>query len=425
VKATARSLTHLALFASLLVAIVAVVVATGPASAGATKSRGQAAQPGKLPGPIASPRPGERIGHNHLRLLVVAGPEREDLRARLNGVAIGKRFRVNLERHRRYLQASLVDGLRPGRNTLVVWVKRKDRGYRRAAVHFVVAGRAPMTSAGRDLRVTAGARTELHGQLLMPPSTQGGAAQASAAQASAAQGGPAQGGPEVEWSIVSAPSRSELSTPLATIASPPGGPEPAGLEEADTLSPVFAPDVPGRYTLEMTVSGPTGTSTDAATIYVVPSTPLVNLDTEVKAGEDGAQPGIRIGANYLAAPYLRTAAGAKDYSGTIEGISYEAIWQVVALERSTTALKWNRTYGICKTAQSGSWYPCRVGEAGAVSPAQVGVPVAAKLGEELAGLGNETLVIAASHKSGGAGMEWAPPDEAKFVEANFAPIGFP
>lgn len=414
-KATVRSLAHLALFATVLVAIIAVVATTGASSAGAKPNDGQAAQPAKAGGPIASPRPGERIGHNHLRLVVLAGPEREDLRARLNGVGIGKRFRVNLERHRRYLQASLVDGLRPGRNTLVVWVKRKDRGYRRAAVNFVVAGRAPMTSAGRDLRVAAGARTELHGKVLMPPSTQGGVAQASTTQ----------GGPEVEWSVASAPARSELSVPLAMIAPPPGGPEPAGLEEADTLSPVFAPDVPGRYTLEMSVSGATGTSTDTATIYVVPSTPLVNLDTEVKAGDGGAQPGIQIGANSLAAPYLRTAAGAKNYSGTIEGISYEAIWQVVALERSTTALKWNRTYGICKTAQSGSWYPCRIGEAGTVAPAQVGVPVAAKLGEELAGLGNETLVIAASHKSGGAGMEWASPDEAKFVEANFAAIGFP
>jgi len=420
VKVTARALTHLALFASLLVAIVAVVVATGPESAGATTSRGQATQPAKSSGPIASPRPGERIQRNHLRLVVAAGPERDDLRARLNGVPIGKRFRVNLRRHRRYLEASLVDGLRRGRNTLVVWVKREGSGYWRAAVNFVVAHRAPMTSAGRDLRVTAGARTELHGQVLMPASTQGGAAQASAAQ-----DGPEQSSPEVEWSVVSAPARSELSAPLATIAPPPGGPEPAGLEEADTLSPIFAPGVPGRYTLEMSASGASGTSTDTVTIYVVPSTPLVNLDTEVKAGDSGTQPGIRIGPNDLAAPYLRTAAGAKNYSGTIEGISYEAIWQVVALERSTTALKWNRTYGICKTAQSGSWYACRVGEAGAVAPALVGVPVAAKLGEELAGLGNETLVIAASHKSGGAGMEWAPPDEAKFVEANLAAIGFP
>jgi PKD repeat protein len=395
---------HLALFAALLVALIAAVAGTGAATAGAKPSSGKTAgRPGKSRGPIASPRPGEQVKHNNLRLVVTAGPEREDLRAKLNGVAIGERFRVNLKRHRRYLEASLVDGLRRGPNTLVVWVKRKGGGYRRASVDFVVAHRAPMTSAGPDLRVAAGATTELHGQIQTPPSVQGGT--------------------EVEWKVVSAPQRSELSTPLGTIGPAAGGPEPAGLEEADTLSPVFAPDVPGRYTVEMTASGASGTSTDAATIYVVPSTPLVNLDTEVKAGENGAQPGVRIGSNYLAAPFLRTAAGAKNYSGTIEGIQYKAIWQIVALERSTTALKWNRTYGICQTAQSGGWYPCRVGETGA--GAQVGVPVAAKLGEELGALGNETLVIAASHPSGGAGMEWAAPDESKFVEADLGPIGFP
>ena len=296
-------------------------------------------------------------------------------------------------------------------------MKQRDGSYRRAQVKFVVAHRKPMVSAGRDLRIAAGSGLVLHGQVSLPQ-------QATASQV---EEGPSQGDPtEVEWSLVSAPEASELeplTAPLGTIGPPQN--ELSGLEEADTLSPIFTPDVPGLYKLQMTVSSASGTSTDEATVAAIPPTPLLPLNTETKAGEGGAQPGIQIGSENLAAPFLRTAGGAKGYSGTIEGIQYKAIWQVVALGRSTMALKWNRTYGICQTAQSGGWYSCRIGEGGAVAPSQVGVPVAAKLGEELNALSNETLVVVASHKSGGAGMEWAAPDESKFVEANLAPIGFP
>jgi hypothetical protein len=407
---------HLACFAAILAAVVVLVAATGPASAGAKPSHHQSSGQAKTKRLIASPRPGQRIKDNHLRLVVKAGPEREDLRAKLNGVAIGERFGVNLKRRRRYLGASLVDGLRRGRNTLVVWVRRRDGDYRRARVRFVVSHRKPMASAGRDLRVAAGTSLELHGRVSLPQ-------QAAASQVGTS---PAGGGTEVEWSLVAAPARSELeplTTPLATIG--PAQSELSGLEEAETLSPVFTPDVPGLYKLQMTATSAVGTSTDEATVYAVPPTPLVALETEAKASGGGAQPGSQVGTAFLPAPYLDTTGGTGSYSGTTGGVQYKAILQVVALDRSTTALKWNRTYGLCQSAGSGGAYVCRIGEKGAVAEAQVGAPVPAKLGEELAALGNEALVVVASHGSGGAGMEWAAPDESKFVEANLAAIGFP
>jgi hypothetical protein len=404
---------HVAAFAALLAAIIVAVAAGGTASAG-TKPHHSSAKAGKTRKLIASPHPGQQIRSNYLRLVVKSGPEREDLRAKLNGVAIGERFRVNLKGHRRYLEASLADGLRRGRNTLVVWVKQRDGSYRRAQVKFVVAHRKPLVSAGRDLRIAAGSGLELHGQLSLPQH----------AAASDVEGEGDWAGPtEVEWNLIAAPARSELeplTIPLGTIG--PAQNELEGLEEADTLSPVFTPDVPGLYKLQMTVSSALGTSRDEATVYAIPASPLVSLDTEVKAG---AQPGIRIGSQLLAAPPLSTAGAAGSYSGTIAGIQYKAILQVVVLERSTTALKWNRTYGVCQSAGSGGPYPCRIGEKGAVAESAVGVPVAAKLGEELTALSNESLVIVASHPSSGAGMEWAAPAESKFTEANLAPIGFP
>jgi len=419
---------HAALFAVLLVAIVAVASTVEPAGAGAQpKKSGKSGGSGKSGRAIASPKPGEQIKKTNVRLIVRAGAETEDLRAKLNGIAIGDRFEVNLKRHRRFLDASLVDGLRRGKNTLVVWVKGKNGRYRESKVKFVVAHNKPMASAGRDVRMPVGAKIELHGQVLLPEATDTPAtAGASAANASAVgDSAPGPGtsesevtasGTEVEWSIVNAPSESDLTLPLATIEPAEG--RPAGIEEANTLSPIFVPDVPGTYQLQMTVTGMTGTSTDLANIYVIPSTPLVVLNTEVKAGDNGNQPGIQVGSNKLAAPYMRTVSGTKNYSGTTpEGIQYKALWQVVSLERATLGLNWNRTYGLCKAQSGGNWSTCRISESGPTA----GVPVAANLNEDLTKASNEELIVAASH----AGTEWASPTEANFVENNLAQIGFP
>lgn len=397
---------HAVSFAAFLLFIVAVAATLEPAGAGARpKDGGKSA--GKAGPAIASPKPGQHVKTSSPRLIVRAGAETGDLRAKLNGTAIGNRFAVNLKRHRRYLDASLVDGLRPGKNTLVVWVKGKGGRYRKSKVTFFVAGDKPLASAGTDLRLPVGSKIELHGQVLMP-----GAAGAAAHASDAGEASEA----EVEWSIVNAPPESELTLPLGTIE--PADGRPAGIEEANTLSPVFVPDVPGTYELQMTVKGPTGIGVDQVTAYVIPSTPLVILNTEAQGGAGGNQPAIRIGSNVLAAPYMRTVGGTANYSGTTpEGKQYKALWQVVALDRTTLELKWNRTYGLCRNGSSGNWSTCVVAETDPASH----VPVAANLNEDLAKSSNEELIVAASH----AGSEWGSPTESNFVEANFAPIGFP
>ena len=317
-----------------------------------------------------------------------------------------------------------MDGLRRGKNTLVVWVKnKKNGGYRKSSVSFVVDHDKPMASAGQNVTLAVGSSVELHGQVLLPEAKVGPpVARASSAGESGPGPSPSSwaeltaSGTEVEWSIVDAPSGSDLTLPLATIA--PADGQPAGLEEADTLSPLFVPDVPGTYELKMIVRGPSGTSVDHSQAIVGPETPLLSFDTEVKAGENGSQPAVQVGPETFPAPYMRIAGGTKNYAGTTpEGIQYKAIWQVISFNRTTLALVWNRTYGYCRNGASGSWYTCRLSESGA----SAGLPVAVNAGEEIGQTTNAELIVAASH----AGGEWAPPAEGNFVEKNFASIGFP
>jgi hypothetical protein len=416
-----------ALFAVLLVAVVAIAATVEPATAGAQGKGNKSGGSGRSSGAIRAPRPGAHVTGDSPRLIVNAGAERRDLKAKLNGVSIGPRFEVNWKQHRRFLAVSLVDGLRRGKNNLVVWVKQKSGKYRKSQVNFVVKHNRPMASAGRSVTVTEGSKIELHGQVLLPEATDTPAATAS--DASSGQPGPAASsgaevaasGTEIEWSIVNGPEPTDLTAPLATLT--PSNPSaPAKIEEANTLSPIFAPDLPGKYTLQMTAQGATGTSTDSIDIYVIPPTPLVTFNTEVKAGKNKAQPGVQIGSNLIAAPYMRTEGGVDNYSGTTQGgVEYKATVQVIAAERTTTAPLWNRTYGLCRKP-GGSWYTCRI--TSEMGP-EAGVPVAADLSQEISDLGVLQMVIVASHQGGGAGNEWTNPDEARFVEGNLAPLGFP
>jgi hypothetical protein len=409
-SSTKARVLSIAFFAALLAVVVVVAATVEPAGAGAQPKRGaKSGGAGKQRRPIASPKPGEKIKRTNVRLVVRAGAEKEDLRAKLNGKSIGDRFGVNLKRHRRYLDASLVDGLRRGKNTLVVWVHRRHGGYRRSSVKFSVAHNRPMVSAGLDERLPVGSRIELHGQVQLAP--------VAKAAAATTEGEVAASGTEVEWSIVNAPPESELILPLATIE--PADGQSAGIEEANTLSPIFAPDVPGAYELRMAVKGVGGTSADMVNVYVIPSTPLVVLNTEAKGGVGGNQPAIQVGENFLAAPAIETAGGGtQGYSGsTSDGTQFKALWQVVSLDRTTLGREWNRTYGLCKSQSAGSWSTCQISETGPTA----GVPVAANLKEDLTKASVGELIVAASH----AGGEWGSPTEGNFVENNLAPIGFP
>ncbi|HEY2054637.1 MAG TPA: hypothetical protein VGH14_11945 [Solirubrobacterales bacterium] len=366
--------------------VLALVIASG-ASAAKNPSHGP---PTPL---IVSPRRGQAVRADHLRVVVRAGPEHEDLKARLNGVSIGQRFLVRDDERRRVLEVSPIDGLRRGKNVLRVWVLRRG-GYRRATIHFDIAHDRPLASAGVDRRVIAGSRVELHGLLRLDKSDSGRKG--------------------LRWDVVKAPAMSALSRPAGSRARVTG--EKSALSAAHTLTPTLRPDVRGRYKVRLTATGGNGTSVDWATVYAVPANPLIPMKTAVPATASEPQPGIQVGGETLRAPYMRTAGGQNSYAGTVEGVSYWAMWQVVTYDRVTMALKWNRTYGLC--SGHANLYPCMVGPKGN--------PVGANLAGELAALGPETLVIASSHPSGATpALHWGPPAEDGFLSTALAGIGLP
>lgn len=341
---------------------------------------------------VVSPKPGQAIGGDRVRIVVRAGAEGESLKARLNGVPIGKRFAVRVRERRRVLEASPADGLRRGRNVLRVWVAERG-GYRPATVRFEVAHRRPLASAGIDRRVVAGRRFEVQGLLRLHRSD--------------------AGRKRLRWEVVKAPARSALSRSLRTGAK--ASAKPSALSGRRTLTPTLRPDVRGRYKIRLTAISGNGASSDTATLYAVPANPLVLLDTSVPATASEPRPGIQVGGDVLRAPYLRTAGKQGSYSGDADGIEYAAIWQVLAYDRVTMALKWNRTYGICN--REASVYPCTADEGGN--------PKAADLGAELSALGPQSLVVAVSHPSGGApGLGWAAPAAFGYL-ASLKEIGLP
>lgn len=344
-------------------------------------------------GLIKQPARGQALKGDRLLVVVAAGPEQEDLRARLNGVSIGRRFRVRDGERRRVLDVSPVDGLRRGKNVLRVWVLRGG-GYRRAVVHFKVTHRRPMAGAGIDRRVAVGTRVELNGVLRLDKSD--------------------SGPKRLRWQVTKAPARSALSQAVGSGARSKAMKSAIGGRR--TLTPTFRPDVRGRYKVRLTATSGNGTSDDTATVYAVPPNPLIVLKTGVPASAQDPQPGIQVGGETLRAPYLRTAGGSGSYSGAVGGVAYAAMFQLVAYDRVTMAPKWNRTYGFCRSQANGS-YPCMVGPDGN--------PEAASLSQELTALGPETLVIAASHPSGATpALRWGAPYEGGFL-SQLAAIGIP
>jgi hypothetical protein len=364
--------------------IAALVCALAAGMAGAKKG-----SHGRL---IVSPRPGLSVRADSVRVVVRAGPEHEDLKAKLNGVAIGRRFLVTGHERKRVLEATPVDGLRRGKNVLEVWVLKRG-GYRRATVHFTIDHRRPLGSAGTDRRVVAGSRVELRGLLQL------------------AKSDPGKKG--VRWEVVKAPARSALSQPPGSSARVSA--EANALGERHSLTPTFRPDVRGRYKVRLTAASGNGTSVDTATVYAVPPNPLIVLKTSVPATASEPRPGIQVGGEILRAPYMRTT-GKGSFAGTVEGVHYWAMWQVVAYDRVTMALKWNRTYGLC--SGHANLYPCTVGPKG--------LPQFVNMAQELAAMGPETLIVASSHPTGAtSALTWGPPNEDGFLEDGLTAIGLP
>ena len=400
--------------AALLLA-VSVLMAAFAGTATAVKPDGKA--PNRI---VLSPHPGQRVADTKLWLVVRAGPNWGDLGARLNGVQVGRDFAVG--RHgRRLLRVSPSHGLRRGRNVLKVVVRRG--GHRRhAKVVFDVVGRQPLIGAGRDRRVLLGSRIRLHGEVHPDRSDSGtrslhwrliGAPRKSAFNDPVPKGA-------ARAAISESPSAPATESPSVPAAEPPSAPAtltPSFAPDVPvvpaTLTPSFTPDVPGQYTFQLVGESANGTSSDTTTVNVAPKSLLVPVDTAAATGSGVPLPAIKVGAGTYAAPWM----GASQEGGQYSGSGYQAMWQVVALERTTLALKSNRTYGTC-LSPSGENYVCMSNGSE--------LPVRANPEAELQALGPGTLVIAASHPSlSEAQRQWAAPNTEEFASRYLTAIGFP
>lgn len=316
---------------------------------------------------VVAPRPGQRIKASSVHIVVRAGTEPEDVRAQLNGAHIGREFAVRAH-GRRVLVASDSDGLRRGPNTLkVVAVQGLRR--RRETVHFTVTGHEPLSGAGRNEEVEVGGEITLDGKVALAAGD--------------------SGLHSVEWHVVS-------------------GPPGARLQGADSLTPTFDPTRLGNYTLAMTATSGDGSTTATTDVEAEPTNRLVPFRTQVAPTPGDARPGIEVGPTVYRAPWL---AGSS-YAGTAGNTRYNAIWQVLVLERDTLREVWNRTYGICHGPPGD--YPCYDAE---------GAPARADLPGEFAGLGPKDLVVVSSHKS--ADGAWVGPDQEEFAFRFLPSIGFP
>ena len=343
----------------------ALVGASGPAYAG--EGSGPTSPRAQTPAVVVSPKPGQRVKRHPVRFVVRAGPETGDLRARLNGVAIGRHFLVQ-RRGRRVLSVSSSHGLRHGRNVLKV-VARTHRGtrVRRSKVRFTVAHRRPLSGAGRDRRIVRGSRIKLNGRVREHPR------------------GPS--GDPVRWKIVDVPRRSRL---LRRSASKSASAKQPGLRAPTSLRAGIKPDVNGTYTLKMTAGSGAGATTDRVDLHAVPDTPMVQVHTRVAPGPDEAEgrPAIQVWNKTYVAPFLSEEGGTGSYYGgefvDVDSPEYQALFQVLILDRTTLEYVANVTYGVCLTPPGSgvrSWKTCR--------SVDDGKPVISDLGEDLVDAGQD------------------------------------
>lgn len=315
------------------VALLACALLCAPGQAGAAKS----------PRVVVKPKPGQQITHHPVRLVVRAGPETGDLRARLNGVAIGRHFLVQ-RRGRRVLSVSNSHGLHHGRNVLKVVARtRNGTRVRRSTVRFSVAHRRPLAGAGRDRRIVRDSRVELRGRVVEHPK--------------------GRSGDRVRWQIVDAPRGSRFGRGSASSSSAKA--QSSGLEGANSLTPSFRPDVHGTYTLKMTAGSGAAATSDNVLLHAVHPSPLVEIHTAIPPTTENPRPGIQVGDTIYRAPYLRNVGGVGTYTEPGQNVPhYTALLQVVMLNRTTLELGENVTYGDCLDVGDNASHSCRIGDNG-------------------------------------------------------------
>jgi len=309
---------------------------------------------------IVKPSPGQRVKQHPVRIVVRAGPEDADLKARLNGTRVSKDFTV-ARPGRRVLDASASHGLRHGRNVLRVVARRRfGAQVRRSTLRFTVAHKRPLTGAGRDRRVVEGRKVELNGVVIEDPR------------------GPS--GDRVRWKVVHAPRGSRLRGSRGSQRASGKG---AGLRGARTLSPTFKPDVHGTYTLKMTAGGGAGKTSDLVDLDSVHENPLVELHTISK---QGGRPAIQVGDTTYPAPFMRKLDGTGYYvEPNTSSPHYEGLFQVLVLDRGTLEMLSSRTYGWCRSDDNTREYTCRINAQGE--------PVEVQIDEELKSDGPDAMTI--------------------------------
>lgn len=355
--------------------VVLLVVGVGTTSATAAAPR-----------VVVSPTPGVVVKGNTLQIVVRgAGDEHGDLSAKLNGRQVGREFKLGVS-GRRVLRVSLSHGLRHGRNVLHVTARRGVRT-RRATVRFTVRRTAHLVGAGRHRFLTVGTPAEI------------------AHETRAAPGG-----------------RRPRATRLEITRTPPGSRlarldsrQPAHAVRQATLpltplQPALTPDLPGRYTVRVTVGSGRAAVHDEVTMDARPNDPLVRVDTF--PSDVGDRPAMGLGDATYPAPYLSAADGTGQYARSGGGVAWNAEWHVIAVSRSTSQILWQRTYGFCRFEGQPA-RECRAPDAG---PAER--PVIVDSQAEVSALapgkaeGAGAIIIARSLPTAGAGA-----DELGFLPA--------
>jgi len=220
------------------------------------------------------------------------------LSAKLNGDEVGDAFRkVSDQSARAELSASY--GLKRGPNRLVLEARTQDGRFSRKKLKFVVPADVPLVAAGVDQRVAAGRPVRLEGSVSF--------------SRNAMVHGRRKNGLVYRWRITNAP--------LASLR--------ARLIDAKRAEATFHPDVPGRYELELRISGGglKSPATDSLTVTVSPQA-MVPFQTVL--ADDGSPEGVWVAVD-------RTTCGTTLDQSLSQPCWYEAggSVEVLVLDRAT------------------------------------------------------------------------------------------
>jgi hypothetical protein len=197
------------------------------------------------------------------------------------------------------VRLSASSGLRHGLNRLVVTAHTRAGAFQQTIETVRIANRDPIAGAGPDLRAHVDARVVLDGSSSVAP--KGGARHRLS----------------FRWTIASAPHGSK-----ATLTG--GGGE----------SPQFRPDLPGRYTVQLTLTAPDGQSSSDAATVTVDALPNTRIDT-LATSPDGTQaPGIQLDSAWFC------PTGGTDTSCLFQPnpAGNDASVQLLVLDRDTLAV---------------------------------------------------------------------------------------